>query len=67
MIVHFTVTGGNEAVFDRVLIQPFFLYYIYHVVLMLTSYFKRDFNTKDGNKVTKGTREVPELIPISLA
>ena len=36
-IVQFTVTGGNEAGVDLVLIQPFLLYYVNHVVLMLTS------------------------------
>ena len=36
-IVHFTVAGGNEAGVDLVLIQPFLLCYVNHVVLMLTS------------------------------
>ena len=34
-IVHFTVTGGNEAGVDLFLIQPFLLYYVNHVFLML--------------------------------
>ena len=38
-IVHFTVTGGNEAGVDLVLIQPFLLCYVNHVVLMLNSIF----------------------------
>ena len=38
-IVHFTVTGGNEAGVDLVLIQPFLLSYVNHFVLMLTSIF----------------------------
>ena len=38
-IIHFTVTGGNEANVDLVLIQPFLLYYVNHVVFMLTSIF----------------------------
>ena len=38
-IVHFTVTGGNEAGVDFDLIQPFLLCYVNHVVLMLTSIF----------------------------
>ena len=38
-IVHFTVTGGNEANVDLVLIQPFLLYYVNHVIFMLTSLF----------------------------
>ena len=32
--------GGNEAGVDHVLIQPFLLYYVNHVVLMLSSIFK---------------------------
>ena len=38
-IAHFTVTGGNKAGVDLVLIQPFLLCYVNHV-LMLTSIFK---------------------------
>ena len=40
LIAHFTATGGNEAGVDLVLIQPFLLYYVNHVVLMLSSIFK---------------------------
>ena len=39
MVVHFTITGNNVVVVDLVLIQPFPLYYVNHVVLMLTSIF----------------------------
>ena len=35
-IAHFTVTGANEAGVDLGLIQPFLLYYVNHVVVMLT-------------------------------
>ena len=38
-IAHSTVTGGNKAVVDLVLIQTFLLCYVNHVVLMLTSIF----------------------------
>ena len=38
-ITHFTVAGENEAGVDLVLIQPFLLYYVNHVFLMLTSIF----------------------------
>ena len=38
-IAHFTVTGENEARVDLVLLQPFLLYYVNHVVLMITSIF----------------------------
>ena len=38
-IIHFTVTGGNEANVDLVLIQSFLRYYVNHVVFMLTSIF----------------------------
>ena len=41
-IAHFTVAGENEAGVDLVLIQPFLLYYVYHVFLMLTSIFKQN-------------------------
>ena len=34
------ITGGNEAGVDLVLIQPFLLYYVIHVVLMLTAIFQ---------------------------
>ena len=40
LIAHFTITGGNEAGVDLVLIQPFLLFYVHHVVLMLSSIFK---------------------------
>ena len=35
-MAHFTVTGGNEAGVDIVLIQPFLFYYVNLVTLMLT-------------------------------
>ena len=38
-MAHVTVTGGNEAGVDLVLIQPSVLYHVNHVVLMLTSIF----------------------------
>ena len=38
-IAHFTVVGENEAGVDLVFIQPFLLYYVNHVFLMLTSIF----------------------------
>ena len=37
---HFTVIHGSEAWDDFVLIQTFLLYYVNHVVLMLTSIFQ---------------------------
>ena len=43
-IAHFTVTVGNEAGVDLVLIQPFFLYHVNQVVVMLTSVFKQNFH-----------------------
>ena len=45
-IARFTVTGGNEAGVDLVLIQTSLLYYVNHVVLMLTSIFKHNFHKK---------------------
>ena len=41
-IAHFTVTVGNKAGVDLVLIQPFLLYYVNQVVVMLTSVFKQN-------------------------
>ena len=38
-IAHFTVTCENESGVDLLLIQPFLLYYVNHVVLSLTIYF----------------------------
>ena len=43
-----SVTGGNEAGVDHVLIQPFLLYYVNHVVLMLSSIFKAKFALEKG-------------------
>ena len=51
IIVHFTVRGGNEAGVDLVLIQPFLLCYVNHVVLMLR---ESSFNmTRGGMKILK--------------
>ena len=38
-IAHSTVTGGNKAVVDLVLIQTFLLCYVNHVVLTLPGIF----------------------------
>ena len=59
--VHFTFTGGNEAGVDLVLIQPFLLYYVNHVVLyMLTGifwvFFKQTFHKKRKVVCTKHMR-----------
>ena len=43
LIAHFTVTGGNEAGVDLVLIQPFLLFYVNHFVLILSGIFKAKF------------------------
>ena len=32
----FMVTDGNEVAVDLALVQPFLLYYVYHVILRLT-------------------------------
>ena len=45
-IVHFTVTGRNEAGVHLVLIQLFLLYNVNHVVLMLASIFLAYFHKK---------------------
>ena len=43
-IAHFIVTCENEAGVDLLLIQPFLLYYVNHVVLSLTSIFQAKFS-----------------------
>ena len=49
-IGHFTVTDGNDTGVDLVLIQPFLLSYLNHVVLILTSiFFKHNFYKKLNN------------------
>ena len=45
-IGHFTVTGGNKAGVDIVLIQPFLLYYVNYVFLIQTGIFKHNFHKK---------------------
>ena len=45
LIVHFTVTGGNEAGVDHVS-QPFLLYCVNHVVPMVSSIFRHNFHMK---------------------
>ena len=53
-IAHFTVTDGNEAGVDLVLIQSCLLYYVNHVFVILNSMFLA--KEKEGgqyqNKVT---------------
>ena len=39
LIAHFAVTVANETGVDLVLMQPFLLYYVNHVGVMLTSIF----------------------------
>ena len=56
-IAHFTVTVGNEAGVDLVLIQPCLLYYVNHVFVILNSIFLAKFTLeKEGgvyqNKAT---------------
>ena len=49
-IAHLTLTGGNEAGVDLVLLQPFLLYYVNHVALMLTCISKHNFHHKFHTK-----------------
>ena len=49
LIAHFTVTVGNEAGVDLVLIQPSLLYYVNHVFVILNSIFLAKFTLeKEG-------------------
>ena len=61
-IVHFTVTAENEARVDLVLIQPFLLYYVNHVALMLTSIFKHNFHKKRKRFVSKQDQLKPHVL-----
>ena len=47
----FTVAGENEAGVDLVLIQPFLLYYVNHVFLMLTSIFFSKIYIRKGSRL----------------
>ena len=59
---HFTVTGGNEAGVDLVLIQPCLLYYVNHVVLMLTSIFISKIYIRKGRRfVSKQDQPQPHV------
>ena len=60
LIVHFTVTGGNEGGVDHVLIQFFLLYYVNHVVLMVTS--RHNFHMKRTEVFIK-TRSTSATFP----
>ena len=57
---HFTVTGGNEAGVDLVLIQPFLLYYVNHVILYMLSGILGYFLSKIS--IRKGKRFVPKQV-----
>ena len=54
LITHFTVIYGNKDGVDLVLIQPFLLSYVNHVVLLLTSIFKHK-KTKEVCIETRST------------
>ena len=60
---HFTVTGGNEAGVDLVLIQPGLLYnYVNLVVLMLTSIFISKIYIRKGRRfVSKQDQPQPHV------
>ena len=62
-IAHFTVTGGNEAGVDLVLIQLFQFYYINHVLLMLNRSFQVKFTLENwGRKfVSKQGQPQPQF------
>ena len=47
-IAHFTVTGGNKAGVDLVLLQPFLLYHINQVILLISIRKGRRFVSKQG-------------------
>ena len=49
-IAHFTVTVGNEAGVDLVLIQPFLLYYANHFVMLSSIFLKQNFHLFEKGK-----------------
>ena len=56
-IAHFTVSGGNEAGVDFVLIQPFLLCYANHVFLFYANlYFLSKIYVRKGKEVCIKTR-----------
>ena len=46
LVAIFTVAAGNEARVDSVLIQPFLLYYVNHVIFVLIIIIMRTFHKK---------------------
>ena len=60
-MAHFTVTGANEAGVDLVLIQPFLLYYVNHVVVMLTFFFSKISIRKRKRFVSKQGQPQPHV------
>ena len=50
---HVRVTGENEAGVDLVLIQPFLLYCVKNVFLMLTSIFKHNFHEEEERSLSQ--------------
>ena len=61
IMAHFTVTGANEAGVDLVLIQPFLLYYVNHVVVMLTFFFSKISIRKRKRFVSKQGQPQPHV------
>ena len=56
----FTVASGNEARVDAVLIQPFLLYYVNHVIFVLTIIIMRNFHEK-RREICINTSSPPSL------
>ena len=56
----FTVVSGNEARVDAVLIQPFLLYYVNHVIFVLTIIIMRNFHEK-RREICINTSSPPSL------
>ena len=55
-IAHFTVSGGNEAGVDLVLIHPFLLYYANHIFFYANLYFLSKIYVRKGKEVCIKTR-----------
>ena len=60
-ISHSVYTFGKEAGVDLVLIEPFLLSTVNHVVLMLNSIFKHNFHKKGKSLVSKQGQPQPHV------
>ena len=69
-IAHFTVTDGNEAGVDLVLIQSCLLYYVNHVFVILNSIFlakkRKEVSTKTRSPSASRSRKGKDIKPTTV-